>query len=223
MNSYLKLDWCSFQAAKFAVTRWHYSHSMPSGKLIKIGVWENEKFIGCVIFGRGGNNDLGTPYGLTQLQTCELVRIALTKHETPVSRIVAIAIKMLKKHCPGLKLIVSFADAGQNHHGGIYQAGNWIYNGHTPVPKEYYVYGKRTHARSVISKYGTVKKDFITPVNGNIKYRYLMPLDQQTKDKIIKLSKPYPTRSKQATGATSTKAGVQRSPERSSLNELKHG
>jgi hypothetical protein len=216
MSLALKLDWCSFQAAKYAVENWHYSQSMPAGKLTKIGVWEHGKFIGCVLFGRGANHTLGKPYGLTQLECCELVRIALTKHDAPVTQIVSIAIKMLRKFSPGLKLIVSFADTAQDHHGGIYQGGNWIYIGQTTPAAEYLVNGNRMHGRTMRNTYVThVGKDFIQVVKGSPKHRYAMPLDQSTKERVTKLSQSYPKRSKQATSATSTKAGVQRSPERS--------
>lgn len=200
MNLSLKLDWCSFEAAKYAVLKWHYSQAMPSGKLTKVGVWENGKFIGCVIFGRGANNTLGAPYGLSQLECCELVRIALTTHETPVTRIVSIAIRMLRKLSPGLKLIVSFADTEQDHHGGIYQGGNWIYTGESKPADEYVVHGKRMHGRSMRALYGThVGKAFIKIVKGSVKLRYVMPLDEETKTKVITLAKPYPKRrSKQA-------------------------
>ena len=42
----LKLDWCSYEAAKYACEHWHYSKCMPVGKTVKIGVWENKKYIG---------------------------------------------------------------------------------------------------------------------------------------------------------------------------------
>ena len=67
--------------------------------LVKIGCWEDADYIGCVLFGRGASPYLGKQYGLTQLECCELVRIALRKHETPVTRIVKIAIKLLRKQC----------------------------------------------------------------------------------------------------------------------------
>ena len=98
----LKIDWATYKAAKYAVMHWHYSKAMPAGKLVKIGVWENEKFIGCVIFGRGANNNIGKPYGLNQTQACELVRVALTNHLTPVTKIVAYSLKMLIKICCSL-------------------------------------------------------------------------------------------------------------------------
>jgi len=103
---------------------------MPKGKLVSIGVWENRDFIGSILFGLGsGKSTLGKAHGLQLFQMAELVRVALYRHQTPVSRIVSIAVKMLRKQSPGIKLLVSFADPLQNHHGGIYQAMNWIYTG----------------------------------------------------------------------------------------------
>ncbi|MGV2431812.1 UNVERIFIED_CONTAM: protein Mom, partial [Pseudomonas aeruginosa] len=78
------------------------------------------------------------PYGLTQIQGCELTRIALKNHKTPVSKILSIAIKFLKKQNPKLKLIVSFADPEQGHHGGVYQATNWIYSGQSGESYKYF-------------------------------------------------------------------------------------
>ena len=107
MSSNLRLGWCSHEAAKYAVMNWHYSRAMPAGKLVKIGVWENDRFVGAVIFSRGANNNIGKPFGLKQTEICELVRVALSKHETPVTRIVAIAIKMLRKKAPGIQMLIS--------------------------------------------------------------------------------------------------------------------
>jgi len=92
----LRVEWCSFAGARYAVTRWHYSRVMPAGKSVKIGAWEDGRFIGAVIFGHGANNNIGSPYGLEQTEVCELVRVALDTHKTPTSRIVAIAMRMLR-------------------------------------------------------------------------------------------------------------------------------
>src|SRR6185312_4060305 len=89
----LKLDWCSHAAAKYAVEHWHYSRSLPTPPLVKIGAWEDGAYIGAVIYGRGGNNHLGAPYGLGVTELCELTRIALTAHRTPVSRIAALSLR----------------------------------------------------------------------------------------------------------------------------------
>ena len=46
----LKLDYASYEATKYACVNFHYSKTVPAGKLIKIGVWEHGKFIGVVLY-----------------------------------------------------------------------------------------------------------------------------------------------------------------------------
>jgi hypothetical protein len=203
----LKIDWATHEAAKYACENWHYSKSVPVPPLVKIGAWENDKFIGCVIFSRGASSNLLSPYNLDQNQGCELTRIALSKHSNPVSRIVKFAIAFLKKNSPELKLIVSFADPQYGHHGGIYQAGNWIYCGDTAPGIEYWYKNKRLHSRQVSEKGWNIqqgqKRKTVKPSECKIiktkgKHRYLMPLDDEMRIKIAPLAKPYPKRQKQA-------------------------
>lgn len=123
---------------------------MPAGKTVKIGVWENSKFIGVVIFALGANAAIQKMYG----KTCELARVALAKHITPVTKIISIAIKMLKKKCPDLDTIISYADKDQGHEGIIYKAGNWENEGITKA-KWIELRGIKTHPRSINAKYGT--------------------------------------------------------------------
>jgi hypothetical protein len=54
----LRIDWATHEAAKYACEHWHYSKCMPSGKLVKIGVWEDDIYIGAIIYGRGANNNM---------------------------------------------------------------------------------------------------------------------------------------------------------------------
>jgi hypothetical protein len=179
---------------------------LPFGKDTVIGAWENDKFIGCILF-RNGAKDLGTPYGLTQWECVELARIALTKHETPVSRIATIAVKMLKKLSPKLRLLVSFADPFQNHHGGIYQAMNWIYTGRSGASIEYFVKGKWYHGRdfssSDWSSVSGIDKSKLEKREKPGKHRYLFPLDDAMRKQIEPLRKPYP---KRGTGETDNAA-----------------
>ena len=201
MKPVLKIDWATHEAAKYAVENWHYSESMPAGKLVKVGAWENGKFIGVVLFGRGANNNIGKPYGLEQIATCELVRIALTKHITPVSKIAAIAMRFLKANSPGLRLIISYADPLQGHHGGIYQAGNWIYCGKSSPQAAVIFQGKVMHKRTAQEKFGGIegmKKSAVTS-----KHKYLMPLDNEMRKSIMPLAKPYPKRASSESSDTS--------------------
>lgn len=191
----LRIDWATHRAAKYAVNHFHYSRRMPKSKLVKIGAWENDAFIGVVIFGVGATSDLVKRYGLRSEQGCELVRVALKKHVTPVTRIVAIAIKMLKRTNPGLRLIVSFADPEQGHHGGIYQGGGWVYSGSSQASDEYIFEGRRWQGRSFRNRFKGMEKDpRVTVIKGSSKHRYLMPLDEEMRRQIQLLAKPYPKR-----------------------------
>ena len=110
----LRIDWATHDAAKYACLNWHYSRSIPSAS-VKVGAWENGRFVGVVIFGRGAASEIGSPYNLPQDQICELVRVALRDHQTATSRILSLALKFLKRSNPGLRMVVSFADTAQGH------------------------------------------------------------------------------------------------------------
>ena len=209
-NVVLKLDWCSAEAAGVACKRWHYSRTRPTGKNNHIGVWEDGKFIGCVIFGSGASPGLGKPYGLEVFGVCELVRVALANHASPVSRIVSIALRMMKNHNPGLRLVVSFADPFQGHAGIIYQAMGWIYSGQSSPSKMIKLPdGSMAHERRFSGQGWNAPQPI--PVGSKIiktlgKHRYLMPLDAEMRAKIENLRKPYP---KRAGSADSGTGGIQ--------------
>jgi hypothetical protein len=203
----LLLDWATHEAAKHAVQNWHYSANLPTGKMLRVGVWESGSFVGVVVYGLGATPNLLKPYGLKPIEGCELIRIALRQHQSPVSKIIAVSLKFLKKKCPGLRLVVSFADPNQGHHGGVYQASNWIYSGKTQ-PDRFYrdTKGNVYHARQV-SESGNIKKQFGRRVNRLDaskleriimpgKHRYLMPLDDEMRRQVQSLAKPYPKRTR---------------------------
>lgn len=221
-KSSLKIDWATHEAAKYACLNWHYSKSIPAGKLVKVGAWENGKFIGVVIFARGATPNLGKPYNLDQIECVELARIALTKHMTPVSRIAAFALKWLKKSNQKIRLVVSFADQTRGHNGGVYQAGNWVYTGIGSPATFYKINGKTTHPRSIGSLGYSQNLSGARSIDPNAeaiempgKHRYLMPFDEELRHRVIKLSKPYPKRVKQAMVDSLDTAAVHHRPTRS--------
>jgi hypothetical protein len=167
-----------------------------------LGVWESGRFIGAVVFAWGANRHLAGEYGLRMTECAELCRIALNAHVTPVTRIISIAIKMLKREMPGIRLLVSYADMNQGHEGKIYQASNWYYVGQTGYEAGIMLNGKLTHRRTINSKYGTSDVDWlrqrIDPAaeryEGKPKFKYLLPLDDEITQRVKSLSKPYPKR-----------------------------
>jgi hypothetical protein len=199
----LKIDFCSREHAKIACERWHYSKCLPGADLVCCGVWEEERFIGVIIFSRGATPEIGKPYKLLQNEVCELTRIALTKHKSYVSKMIKHAIKLLKKRCPKCKLIVSFADSTQGHYGGIYQAGNWLYLGESKTHC-FVVHNKKIHPKSLHSKFGTggqsvkwLRENVDRKARREqniIKYRYVMPLTDDLRRELESKALDYPSR-----------------------------
>lgn len=192
----LKIDWATHEAVKFACKNWHYSKSVPVGKLVKVGAWEDGRFVGVVVFSYGANPQIGKPYGLLQTECCELTRVALRSHTVEVSKILSLALRLLKKQSNGIRLVVSYADTGQGHHGGIYQATNWIYEGFFDGESSVIVNGKKMHRKSAFSLYGTTRPPGSVNVKDSGKHKYLMPLDGDMKKQIEPLAKTYPKRVK---------------------------
>lgn len=201
MKAVLKIDWATYEAAKYACENWHYSKCTPKFKQVWVGVWENEKFIGVVSFGRSSTPYLGDAYGLLTTECCELTRVALRKHSNPVSRIIAIAIRFLKQQSPGMRLIVSLADGMQGHHGGIYQAGNWIYVGRSSINKQYFFRDKWRNDTPLMRYLQQNPKERKTLKSRTIpgKHKYLMPLDNEMRKRILPLVRPYPKRASSET------------------------
>lgn len=194
----LRLDWCSHEAAKYAVEHWHYSRTMPVSKSVKVGVWEDGEFVGCIIFAWGANPSMSKTIGLAMTQCAELVRVALRTHVTPVSRMIAIASRMLRKQSPGLRAFVSYADPYHGHHGGIYQAGGWIYLGKTQHETRFLHHGKMLQRRAFSGKNfgrGPMKLPggacrIVVPG----KHKYILPFDSEVLARVIPLARAYPKR-----------------------------
>lgn len=90
--------------------------------------------------------------------------------------------------------LVSYADPDQGHHGGIYQAGSWIYVGKT---RSYTFYkdetGKIRHPRNNgvnITKAEALSRGW-TPYKSQKKYKYLKPLNKRAR-KIMGAGLPFP-------------------------------
>jgi len=197
----LKCAWASHEAAKWACEHWHYSKCLPAGKLFKVGAWEDGRYIGVVIFSRGANNHIGSPYNLEQTECVELTRIALRDHRHFVSEIMMQAVRKLKETNPGLRLVVSYADPMQGHNGGIYQATNWVYVGTATTQGYWKINGHLFHKKTISSMQpkGMKQSQFVLNKWKNAEYvtvpskhKYLMPLDRKMRKQIAPLAKPYP-------------------------------
>ena len=197
--SELQLRWCCHKLATYACIRWHYTRNTGSDRRNYIGVWEDGRFIGCIVFSPGWNKRLGSGLGVRRNEVCELIRVALDSHVSHVTRIIAVALRMIKKRSPLLRVCYSYADTRQGHLGSIYQAGNWYYLGESKTCGVV-VNGRLQHSRSVRTVYGTQSiaklRKFVDPAAQRgepvILYKYAMPFDKQLRMRLEVMKKPYP-------------------------------
>ena len=132
--------------------------------------------------------------GMT-MDTFELNRLVVEEAlpKNTLSMFLSRTFKLLPKPC----LLMSFADPNNNHHGYIYQATNWIYTGETSDRNKFYdSNGKEVHKRTLVSRYGTSKRDEVTKLGIEIrqqigKYRYFQFIGSKTQIKIMKTNFKY--------------------------------
>lgn len=188
----MRLEIASKKAIKYACMNFHYSKSIPNIS-IAFSVFNNrDEWCGVIAYGVGANNSIGNFISLNNGQIIELVRVALNGKQENTSKPISISIKLIKKKCPLVKAIVSYADHEQEHIGVIYQATNWYFLGSLKdIPDIYYYKNKWCHGRTIpigLKKYLPKKK-------GSNKYKYIYPLLEEIKSKCEKLKKPYPKKS----------------------------
>jgi hypothetical protein len=112
------------------VKRVHYSGKVVQNSQIHIGVFYKGKLEGAMQF--GPSLDKRKIQGLVRNtgwnEFIELNRMAFSEAlpRNSESRAIAIAMKILRKHAPHLKWVISFADGAQCGDGTIYRASGFV-------------------------------------------------------------------------------------------------
>lgn len=203
----MKLTRATKEAIKYACLNFHYAKTIPVCTLGYNVYNDKNEWCGVIVYGRGANNNMSKEFDLANGEALELVRVALNGKQECTSKALAISLRLIKKDCPLCKLIISYADIDQDHYGVIYQATNWIYTGDNTVNEKtaYIINGKKIHSKTVSDRvyryfekfsfenvckvYHTNDvKEFITKG----KRRYLFPLNDDMRKKIIGMKKDYP-------------------------------
>ena len=116
--------------ANEVVKKYHYSGKVVTNSQIHIGVFYRGKLEGALQFGPSIDKRrvsmLVKDTGWTEF--VELNRMAFSDN-LPLyseSRALAISMKLIKKHAPQVKWVISFADATQCGDGTIYRAANFV-------------------------------------------------------------------------------------------------
>jgi len=201
---------CSREAADFDCRAYHYTGCLSSGRALYFGVWDGGRHAGCVVVSRGACANIGRPFGLRQDQIAEVTRIALRPgHRAPVSQVLAVVVRLVRRSNPGLQVLISYSDQRQGHDGrGVYAAGGWTYLGETHREATLRLHGREVHARTVSSKFGTRDLRWLkTNIDPNAvridcppKHKYALALTPAMREPLAQMARPYPTRGREAEG-----------------------
>jgi hypothetical protein len=201
--------------AKSIIVKKHYTHSFSSCRYA-LGIYYKDysefqfgdsKLIGCLIYGFPVGRSASTSIcdGLLKENALELTRLYIDDGygSNIESYALGQSFKWLKENDKNIKLLLSYADAGQEHLGKIYQATNWIYQGTSAEIALMPNYGISLsndpfdwiHSRTVSSLWGSHNVDHLKREIGkrgylrfwrqmeSPKHRYIQLLPQNKKEK----------------------------------------
>lgn len=190
----MRLEIASGKAVEYACKNFHYAKRTPTATAVAFSVFnKNKEWCGCICYGYPSGGQIIKTYNLYQGNIFELQRVALNGKQELTSQAVAISIKLVRKKFPLVKMLVSYADKGQEHYGIIYQATNWIYIDESNSSSiEYFKNGVWVHSTSLKTN-NERKKYKNRRTSGKRKYIYCF--DSELKNKCEKLKKPYPKKS----------------------------
>ena len=151
-------------AAVDLVKRYHYSRRAPGNVQLVVTAHE----------GGGLFNDFGRAWAACFFSipptrwaepVIELSRLVRDERKGALTGLISFGVKVLRRR--GVDLVVSFADKTQGHHGGIYQAASWNYNGARESRMDGVIINNVFYpGRSCNSKWGTQSPEKLSKIIG---------------------------------------------------------
>jgi hypothetical protein len=195
------------------VIEWHYAHRYPSPGPVGYGVFAPD-MVALVVTTLGANaHGVAAKYGLaSDVGNLEIARVVAHPDAPKNAASRAIASCYSTWRAQGYHWLFSYADTGQGHHGGIYQALNAVYVGLSAARPGYLADGREVHPRSLVSRYGTqawprvqelAAADGVALVKvpglNTAKHTYILPVGTPSERRAIRRhlarhAKPYPKR-----------------------------
>lgn len=192
----MRLEIASYKAIKYACLNFHYAKAVPStrAKVNGYSVFNSlNEWCGVIIFSGGASANMGSPYGLKFGEYAELVRMALNGRQESTSKAMSLAIRLFKKKNPLVRLVISYADKGQNHRGTIYQATNWYFCEESDSSGvDIFYKGKWRHDRLLRQQLPKEVVKELPKRKRSGKYKYIYPLHKTLIPLCQSLAKPYP-------------------------------
>lgn len=157
----------------------HYAKRIPNS-IFTFGIYTGSLFQGVVSYGMTANNNLNEI--VEGVKAIELNRLVINDDvdKNALSFFVSQCLNMLPKP----KVIISYSDLRQGHHGYIYQATNWVYTGIGGEGQKIYIMkdGTERHQRHE-DKINHELVDRIELTTGKARYYYFVA-DKRTKRKL---------------------------------------
>lgn len=138
---------CQYEDTKPFILGIHYAHTMPTSVMYKFGLYDGEKIVGVVTYGRPAAPapSIGMFGREEKHRVIELNRLVVLPEYNGGNYTSYLVGRSLRMIPPGLG-VISYADiGGQGHTGGVYRACNFLYTGTTKP---------RTDAASVSGGHG---------------------------------------------------------------------
>lgn len=173
----IRIDRIDSKNAILFVKKNHYSGSVASNSQLHFGAFYENKLHGVMSFGPSLDKSklIQLVEGTKWNEFIELNRMVFDEFlpKNSESRSLAIALKLIKKNCPHIKWIISFADACQCGSGTIYQASGFYLTGFSQgsmwiLPENLAkIHGKAvTHEISIKSKSTHLAKHLLPLIKG---------------------------------------------------------
>jgi len=195
---------CTLAEAKDICKNKHYLHRVPS-IVAHYGLYKDELLLGVITFGVPPSPYLmkicGEEYKGAVLELNRLWCYDISPRNSE-SFLISQGIKLLKRDKPNIKILVSFADAREDHLGYIYQASNWFFTGWSiPGGGSIVINGKEFHPKNLNNKYNTSDLNKLKVIlnTENIHYRprskkcrYVFFIGSKKEKKLLKTLCKYP-------------------------------
>jgi hypothetical protein len=194
--------------AKDMIVTHHYTHAWTACRY-SIGIYYRmdvadqfgnyDKLIGVAVYGFpvGARAPTSICEGLTKDNVLELTRLFV--HDGYGSNIESNALsktfQWIKENDENIKVLISYADNGQGHLGGIYQATNWLYQGTNTDIALMPNFGisiqnnpyKWIHSRTVFSMWGSGNLEHLKREIGKDGYKEFWRREEPPKHRYIQI------------------------------------
>jgi hypothetical protein len=196
----------TFQEAKWLISWGHYTHSLTKGRH-SFGLFHGEQLVGAAVYGQPSGRGVAASIweGGTEQNTLELLRLYVVDGtgKNAETWFMARCHRLLPAE---VKMLVAYSAPGVGHHGGCYQAGNWLFLGESKSGQNYYYtdadgnyvnkripwqYGPRS-GRPEIKETEGARILGLTKVVEPRKMVYVLPRDRRAKRLLKRKVLPYP-------------------------------